>query len=105
MSSSLISKGLRASNFRNVIMSAMTCSSFFGLRRQGRHKKVKWMSTALPVRAREGFSPLGQQNYQHHAPDGQQRVSDCVSDGVTQSGNLALGPVVDHAERGRRGAC
>src|SRR3981189_1377451 len=67
--------------------------------------KGKMMSTALPVRAHADFSPLGQQHYEHHAPDSQQRVSDCVGDGVTQAGNLTLGTVIDHAERGCCGAC
>ena len=62
------------------------------------------MSTALPARAHQDFSPLGQQHHEHHAPDGQQRVSDGIGDGVTQAGDLALGTVIDHAERGCRGA-
>src|SRR5947209_13280996 len=94
MSSSLISNGLKASNFRSVEWSAMAGSSF-----------LDYVDRVVTGSAHWDFSPLGQQNYQHHAPDGQQRVSDCVSDGVAQAGNLALGTVVDHTERGRRGAC
>src|SRR6266576_2828362 len=105
MSSSLISNGLRASNFFSVRMSAITCSSFFaGIRRQISPYEGVLMSGAFAVRAHQDLSPLGQQNYQHHAPDGQQRVSDGIGDGVTETGNLALGAVVDHAERGCRGA-
>src|SRR6266480_2955455 len=103
MSSSLISNGLRASNFFSVRMSAITCSSFFaGIRRQISPYEGVLMSGAFA--AHQDLPPLGQQNYQHHAPDGEQRVSDGIGDGVTETGNLALGAVVDHAERGCRGA-
>src|SRR5258708_3759298 len=62
-------------------------------------------SQALPARAHGDFSPLGQEHYEHHTPDGQQRVSNCVGDSVTQAGNLTPGTIIDHAERGRCGAC
>src|SRR5438477_2947332 len=39
---------------------------------------------------------LGQQHDEDHSPDHQQRVSDRVSHGVTQSRNLTLGAVIDH---------
>src|SRR6266436_848317 len=104
ISSSLISKGLRASNFFSVRMSAMTCSCF--LRDSGGKlvTRVKLMSTALPVRA-HCFSPLSQQHHEHHAPYGQQRISNGVGDGIPQAWDLALGTVIDHAERCCCGAC
>ena len=61
------------------------------------------MSTALRLRGRDDFALLAQQYDEHHAPDGQQCVSDRVSDGVTQAGNLTIGTVIDHAEGG--GCC
>src|SRR5262245_43499316 len=45
---------------------------------------------------------LGQQHDHDHAPDRQQGIPDRVSDGVTEPRNLALGAIIDHAERGRR---
>ena len=63
------------------------------------------MSTASRAHAHGNFSSLGQQDHQHHAPDGQQRVADRIGHRVTEAGNLALGTVIDHAERGGCGAC
>ena len=62
--------------------------------------KGKSMSTASRAHAHQDFSPLGQQNDQHHSPDRQQRVPDRVGHRVTEPGNLTLGTVIDHAERG-----
>ena len=50
------------------------------------------------------LSASGQQHDDHHSPDRQQRVADRVGDGVAEPGNLALGAIVDHAERGCRRA-
>ena len=47
---------------------------------------------------------LGHQHDEDHSPDRQQRVADRVGDRVAEAGDLALGAVVDHAERGRRRA-
>src|ERR1700710_823477 len=85
MSSFLISKGLKVSNFLRVRMSAMT-SSYGGLFAQT-WRKQGYRSHRL--------SRLSQQNDKNHSPDRQQRVSDRVGDGVAESRNLALGAVVD----------
>lgn len=50
------------------------------------------------------FLRLAQQYDEDHSPDRQQRVPDCVRDGVTEPRNLTFGDVIDHAERGRRRA-
>src|SRR3981081_3535246 len=105
ISSSLISKGLRASNFFSVRMSAMTCSSFLRDSVDGVVIKGKLMSTARGNVLTGIYSPLGQQDYQHHSPDCQQRVADRIGHRVTETRNLTLGTVIDHAERGCCGAC
>src|ERR1700730_18171737 len=95
MSSFMISKGLKVSNFLSVRRSAMA-SSCGGLFVQTWRKQRK---------AESRRSRLGQQNDKNHSPDCQQRVADRVGNGVAEPRNLALGAVVDHAERGRGRSC
>src|SRR5580704_1057485 len=102
MSSSLISKGLKASNFFSVLMSAMDFS--FSSPSTGCHNG-EVDERGSRTRAHRNFSRLGQQDYQHHSPDRQQRVPDRVGHRITETGYLALGTVIDHAERGCCGAC
>ena len=57
------------------------------------------------MRLRKGeFPRLRHQDDEHHAPDGQQGIPHRVGDGVAETGDLALGTVIDHAKRGSRRA-
>ena len=44
----------------------------------------------------------GQQHDEDHSPDRQQRVPNRIGNGVAEPRYLALGAVIDHAERGGR---
>src|ERR1700754_1311902 len=90
ISSFLISKGLKVSNFLSVRRSAMasSCGRLFV---QKRRESRGYRSHRL--------SRLRQQDDKNHSPDCQQRVSDGICNGVAKPRNLALGAVVDHAER------
>src|SRR5215212_2324910 len=88
INSFLISNGLKASNLRRVNNSAIANS----------HVLSAFSDDSVQVVA-DG-SRLGQQHDKDHAPDRQQRVPDGVGDSVAKARDLALGPVVNHAERG-----
>src|SRR3569833_111119 len=103
INSSLISNGLNASNFFSVRISAIICSFVAGLRR--RIVKREPPSTARWAHAHRDLAPLREQDDQHHAPNRQQRVADRVSHRVAESGDLAFGTIVYHAERSCRGTC
>src|SRR5689334_21729460 len=77
ISSSLISNGLKASNLRSVRMSVIDCSSFGGSCKD---------------------------EDDHHAVDGQHGVADGVRHAVAERWDLALGRLLDHAERRGSGA-
>src|SRR5580704_4842045 len=81
INSSLISNGLSFSKSRSLMASIASLPSNFVLRSRSR-----------------------QQQDDHQAEDGQQRVADRVGHAVAERGNLALGRFLDHAEGGCRGA-
>src|SRR5690349_10670396 len=97
INSSLISKGLNASNLRSVRMSAMTYS------RVAVSISLEHMVVWTDARFTENngrfagsmsyLSALSQHHDQNHAPDREQGIADRVGDSVTKSRNLAFGTI------------
>src|SRR5262245_53866877 len=78
-------------------------------RRSETYQTAAW--NPLKLTANSYFSKTAKQlgtsfheHDQNHAPDGQQRVSNGVSDGVTQGRHLAFADVADQAQRCGGGA-
>src|SRR5215510_5787820 len=92
ISSSLISKGLKASNFLRVRMSAMTYSWLQPCSDLGKDDQGVPNFVVRQCVFRRGA--LAQHHHQHHAPDRQQGVADGVGDRVAKPGNLALGAII-----------